>query len=508
MVLNMNSKSTAPLIRLANMLAIVTLISACAVKQPRITSDEALEIYNQDQNLLSEGQELLTSPLDLHQSMARAVKYNLEHRVRLIEEAAANLSYELAKNDLLPKLSASYNLTDRNNVNASSSESVITGAQSLEPSTSQESNRNISELKIAWNILDFGINYHSAKQELDRSYIAGASRKKVMLSLLQQVRHSYWKARAMTQVQTQITKLKKQADIALKQLDKVEGEQLRPPIQVLNDKRALLTLLQKLDSLYSQSKSAQIEFSKILNLPPGTELLFADSENVELPVVSRNIDQFEKLAIQNSPDILSQIYNTRIEHTESRKDMLRMLPGIEFSYGNHYDSNKFLLNNDWREAALRVNWNLLNVFSYNEVKERSMTRNELAIARRQAISAAVITQVHLSWQAFQNTNQSLDYATRLNSIDQRISTLARQAKASQASSGAQSLQRDVQALQSQMSALIAHAEAQGSYGTLLTSLGLNPVPENYQQLSVTELADTLRSNWQTAEQCLETPDEC
>jgi hypothetical protein len=46
----------------------------------------------------------------------------------------------------------------------------------------------------------------------------------------------------------------------------------------------------------------------------------------------------------------------------------------------------------------------------------------------------------------------------------------------------------VRALRSRVAFLLAYADAQDSYGQFIVSLGLSPVPEEYQTLSVEELA--------------------
>ena len=74
-------------------------------------------------------QEPLRHPLTLHEAFARALKYNLDGRVKLIEEALAQDDLDLSRYDLLPKAYINAACTSRNNVNASSSQAVATGQQ-------------------------------------------------------------------------------------------------------------------------------------------------------------------------------------------------------------------------------------------------------------------------------------------------------------------------------------------------------------------------------------------
>ncbi len=118
--------------------------------------------------------------------MARAVKYNLEARLKVMEEAAKR-QVDLATFDMLPRMALSAGYAGRDNISASSSESVQTGTQSLEPSTSQDRDRGVADLTMVWNVLDFGVAYVSAKQQGDQRLIVQERRRKVVHTIIQDV---------------------------------------------------------------------------------------------------------------------------------------------------------------------------------------------------------------------------------------------------------------------------------------------------------------------------------
>ena len=62
----------------------------------------------------------------------------------------------------------------RNNVEGSSSRSVFTGQQTLEPSTSTDRDRLVADLTLSWNLLDFGVSYFNARQQADRILVVSA----------------------------------------------------------------------------------------------------------------------------------------------------------------------------------------------------------------------------------------------------------------------------------------------------------------------------------------------
>ena len=79
---------------------------------------------------------------------------------------------------LLPRegggLAVAAGYSGRNNELASSSTSIESRRQSLEPSTSSERGLVSSQLALSWNVLDFGVSYIRALQASDRVLIAEA----------------------------------------------------------------------------------------------------------------------------------------------------------------------------------------------------------------------------------------------------------------------------------------------------------------------------------------------
>lgn len=95
--------------------------------------------------LCSVDQEPVTAPITLHDAMARALKYNLEARLKVMEKLTAQRQLDLSTFDMLPKMAAEAGYVTRSNVSASSSESVLSGTTSLRPSTSQDRNRRVAK---------------------------------------------------------------------------------------------------------------------------------------------------------------------------------------------------------------------------------------------------------------------------------------------------------------------------------------------------------------------------
>lgn len=112
----------------ASLLALA--ISGCAVTTQPIDRSESEARARADLSSMFKDQEPLSGPLTLNEAMARAIKYNLEARLKVMEHALAERQLDLATFDMLPRMALSAGYAGRNNVSASSSRSIETGSQS------------------------------------------------------------------------------------------------------------------------------------------------------------------------------------------------------------------------------------------------------------------------------------------------------------------------------------------------------------------------------------------
>lgn len=468
-------------------------MAGCAVHPQPLDREQIHDALERDQQIIDGMAAPITAPLTLDEALARALKYNLDNRVKLMEEALSEQGFELAKMDMLPVLAARAGYADRSNVNASSSESVLTGTQSLEPSTSVDQERHYADLELSWNVLDFGVSYLKAKQEADRYLIAADARRNVMAKLLQQTRTAYWRAAVTQQLSDRIDGLLKETEAELDRMNEIQQRRLRAPMDVLQEKRQLLAVMRSLRSFQRSVDTAQIELAALINQPPGVHIELAESEQLpelpELPV--QDLEVLERVALAHSSDYTGQLYNARIAQREARKSLLRLLPGLEFSYGGHYDSNSFLYNDTWSQAGVRVSWNILRLFAVGDLKAQNEARGNLVEARRLAANMATVARVNLGWQQYHNALRDLELSDQFLTIDEQIADYSGQARSSNAMSGTRTLMNQARALNSVLTNSLDYVKAQDAYGGFLFSLGFNPIPENYQSYDVRELSNRI-----------------
>ena len=115
--------------RVARLLAAVStaaLLTACAVTPTPFTQDEFSAKAKADRTAMFEGQEVMTKPLTLADAVARVLKYNLDKRAKMMDEALALGQTSLDRFDLLPKLTANAGYTERSAPNATRSRDLYT----------------------------------------------------------------------------------------------------------------------------------------------------------------------------------------------------------------------------------------------------------------------------------------------------------------------------------------------------------------------------------------------
>ncbi|MCL9802088.1 TolC family protein [Pseudomonas sp. rhizo66] len=473
----------------ASLLALA--ISGCAVTSEPIERSVSEQRAKSDLQGMYKDQEPLRGPLTLHQAMARAVKYNLEGRLKIMEEALAKRQLDLASFDMLPRMALDAGYVGRNNVNASSSQSVRTGTQSLEPSTSQDRDREVADLTMVWNVLDFGVSYISAKQQGDQRLIVQERRRKVINTIVQDVRSAYWRAMAAERLLKQIDSLMARVQTARDNSQTLSDQRIGDPVQSLGYQRSLIEATRQLEEQRRALSLAKTELATLINLPLGTNLTLATDDGYQIPELKVDLAKLEQEALTSRPELREQDYQTRISAAETRKAMLRLLPGLEFSAGGHYDSNSFLVEQGWADYGVKVTWNLFNVISAPAAINVAKAGEEVATARRQAMSIAVLAQLYVANANYQEAMRQFKTNQQLSDIDGQIVGQLRNRHQAAGIGELELIQGELNNLQADLRRDLSYADLRNAYGQIFASAGLDPLPDQVQSTEVQSIATAL-----------------
>ncbi|MDO7898618.1 TolC family protein [Pseudomonas citrulli] len=477
--------------KLFGMSLLALVVSGCAVTSEPIDRSVSEQRARTDLQNMYKDQEPLSGPLTLHQAMARAVKYNLEGRLKIMEEALAKRQMDLASFDMLPRMALDAGYVGRNNVNASSSQSVQTGTQSLEPSTSQDRDREVADLTMVWNVLDFGVSYISAKQAGDQRLIVQERRRKVINTIVQDVRSAYWRAMAAERLLKQIDSLMARVESARGNSQSMSEQRIGDPVQALGYQRSLIQATRQLEEQRRALSLAKTELATLINLPLGTELTLATQDEYEIPELKVDLARLEQEALASRPELREQDYQTRITAAETRKAMLRLLPGLEFSAGGHYDSNSFLVEQGWADYGVKVTWNLFNVISAPAAIDVAKAGEEVASARRQAMSIAVLAQLYVANANYREALRQFKTSQQLADIDGQIVGQLRSRHEAAGIGELDLIQGELNTLQADLRRDLAYADLRNAYGQIFASAGLDPLPNEVQSTQVQSIATAL-----------------
>ncbi|WP_246794389.1 TolC family protein [Burkholderia perseverans] len=474
---------------LAVALAVVWL-SGCAVKPAPFSDAERAETARTDRTTMFANQQPVSGPITLDEAMARAIRYNLDHRLKMMEEALAQRQLDLSNFDLLPKLTAAAGYTNRNHELASASEGLYTHEESLIPSYSTDKNSRTADLNLSWNILDFGVSYFEAKEQADHVLVLEQRRRKVVQLMMQQVREAYWQAEGAQRLHDRIGPLLDQAKGALDDSRAAQQQGLRSPVETLNYQRSLLDLMRQLEAVRDQLEEAKPRLASLMNLEPGKDFTLAASDDFRVPNFDMAMPQMEDMALQRRPELVEASYNERISVNETHKAIAKLLPGIEFSLGAHYDSNSFLVYNAWRSAGISVSWNLLNLLNERNIRGTAKAQLDVAKMQRMALSMAVLTQVHVARSELGAKTRQFDLFKQLNDIDQQILEHTHNATVANAQGKLEEIRVATAAMMSELRLYQSYGELESAYGQMLATLGLDPVPA---KLNGNDIASLTRS---------------
>lgn len=453
----------------------IAVSGGCKFPPPPLNSDERCSAAQADAAAVQD-------PLTLSEAMARALKYNLDNRLRRMPQAPSERHFERVKMDVLPVLAASAALYSRSNTDE------------------QDRGWGAADIRLTWNMLDFGISHLQAEQAAERQKAAKPGRREITLKLLRETRAAYWRAAVMQRLEGKVEALLEDAKHTFADLLRVHDRQRSPAVAALQDLRALLEVVRQLEQMQQTVNNARGELATLINERPGRPIEFTLPEALPAPpAVPDALEEMELLALTDSSQNVTERRIARIDQKKARKALLRLLPGLEFSYGASYDSNRDRINEAWGLAAMRVSRNLFRLLDSDEIKAHDEAREQLTAARRLATDMAIIAKLHLAWQDYRNSLTRLHRAAEREAVDRDVTTL--NAEAHTAATGLSRIQSGVRALRSSMGRMRSYAETQNAYGNLVLSLGLDPVPDDYPLDAVDDLASRLEQAFAGWERC-------
>ncbi len=477
------------------------VLAACGSVSPKPFSQAEIgERVSQDVASMYKDQEVIAAPIDFHEAAARALKYNLDYKLKLMETALSRSLHDVSTYEMLPRLVAGAGYSSRNNDSGGTSVLIEPPRSvSLNPSTSQERSHTMSNLSFSWNALDFGVSYLRAQQKADQVLMAEERRRKVIQNVLQDVRNSYWRAVGAQKLLPRVDGLLERVNTALERAKAIEKQGIMPQAQVLGYQRALLDAVSTLTLRRQDLELAKAELRALMSVEPGVEFTLAEQNELALPRVSVDVEKLERLALEKRPEIMEEWYRKRVTENDIKAAKVLLWPNISLDAGWQYDSNKYLYNSTWFDTGIRVSWNLLKLTQYPALKKAHQAQNDTDDMRRLSLSMAVLTQVRVGLQRYNLSLQELKFSEESLGVDKRLLNYAQAAAKSQFDSELEVIRTEARALLGEYQRYAAYSNAQAAWGRVYNSVGLDILPETVEGHDVKTLAVAMKdtmTQWQ------------
>jgi outer membrane protein TolC len=460
------------------LIILIITVTGCSVKPKLITKKELNTDIKENLEFITKNSTPITKEISLEEAINRAIKYNLDKKVSVMEKALAQKEAKNMTYELLPKLTASAGYSARNNYAASASTSFTNNQPDpldANPtySLSSSKSRFTSDMEFSWNILDFGLSYIRAKQQSDKYLISIEREKKVKHNITKDVRKAYYEALSATELIEKIEPIMIETKKAIEFSQKAKSLRVSSSMEALTYQRELHDILRSLNSIRKELITSKTILSELMGLKPGTQFKLVKLKKDEylVPSIPLTINEMEKIAIKNRPEIHESRYKERISEEEITAAKLSILPRFGISTGLHYDNSEYLLNGDWFSYGATVSWNLFDLFGYSN--RQDIAKSKFAIAKQQklAIYMAVLSQVHLSYIKFKELKKDYILSKRYLEISDEIFSIIK-------SKNELNLNSDLIFIKEKLNHILAilrhsssYAQMQNSYGELLVSIG-------------------------------------
>jgi multidrug efflux system outer membrane protein len=459
------------------------LLTGCASQRlVQLDTPAHLSQVEKDRQALDTHSSLMaidTLYLTLDQAVERALELNLDGHVAALETIIAHDNVTLAQLEAIPILKASGTFTRRNNAAASSSESILTGTQSLEPSTSSEKARRLFDLQAQWNILDSVIAYLDGKTADEQERIASERVKKVRQNIQRDVFNAYWQAYAGQQAQVHTDQLLKDAQKFEKSIDVADDERLLVLADVSGRISDIQSQIQKINEMKESLSLAELELKAITAVPLSQKVAL-----VTRPIdvkdkfkISNDNDKIENLisvALQNRSEIREEFLKHNQGVRQTQREIVKTFPGVNLIYAQNYDSNKFLDTHTWSNFSSAITQSITSFITFPSRYRASKNKQVLNEVRRQALTAAIMAQVHIGQVRIAMAEENYKSVVIQAKQSKRQAYVEAVKKGLGATSGFAEFMARAGAVSQDVEKFQAYAQMQQAYMDMMGTLGLSP----------------------------------
>jgi len=328
------SKLTQVNFKLMLACGLMAFMAGCSTKVDHLTDDERFSRVTDDLASMFQGQAPVTGPITIGEAIARALTYNLDHRLKRMETALSVRKYEFDRTGMLPRLVADAGYSKRSNQPGANSVDVNDPEQeTLQASTSQERTNEFSDLIFTWNTLDFGLAYYTSKQSSNEVLIAEERRRKTIQNISQDVIDAFWKAWMAQSLEPKIDSLIAEASRSLESSKDLVARGVQDSSSALSLQSSILNTINSLVEMRERVDLGKARLGALLNIRPGQDFRVSPPSTMDVPSnLSLSVDEISQQALLNRPELREEDYRKRVTQLDVKKAILKMFPQLIIGY--------------------------------------------------------------------------------------------------------------------------------------------------------------------------------
>lgn len=480
------------------------VLSGCAVQQEAIGPDEHIERARRDIEKMYAYQEPVTGTINLAQATARALHYNMDYRLRIMEQAGAMGQLELGNFELLPRMTAAAGYSNRNN-DAFGYGFTQDGKISPNPSASSERMVTTTKASFSWNVLDFGLSYFRAKQLANQALSTEERRRKAMQNLVLDVRQAFWRAYSAQLLLPEFENMMDELARYSARIQIILDEKLLPPAQAIALRRSLIDFEQQLALKAGDLTQARFEFANLINLPQQQSftLVIPPLPQLRADVGRRfigSVESLDMLALEFRPELREEGYRMRqTELEKSRTQLQAFLPGISLDLNRQTNSNRYLLNDAWAQVGAEASLNMVKLFSLPAIKRAAEVQKNIDEARRMALAASVLAQIRIAVSRFDILSREYEHWVIGLDDDRSLLETVQASAATGVENEFEVLKAKARLLMTKINVGQTYAILEGAMARVHNSVGLDLLSAQSSELNVEDMAQQLMaevSKWE------------
>lgn len=404
--------------------------------------------------------------ISLSESIARAVRYNLSTRVQAYQAVLENTQIDLANMAMMPDLLSNSGYRFRN------PEYQSRGPNGSQATIAEQQNRRLQDLTFSWSLLDFGLSYFRARQQSDRAMIAIEQERKTRHQIVQDTIIAWYRAQAERNIREEYDPILIRVNKAINQAKQIESLRIQEPMEALGYQREVLDTIQNIESWKKDLAGSEYTLATMIGLEsePG---IITGEEDINISSANLKRSKLQGAAITKRADIEIALYETRISNREALIALLELAPIPSFTLGNNYDSNSYLVYNQWMSLGGQVAANVAKLARFPAVNSLNKERSDLARQKAVAVLSAAFLQVDIALAQLIELEKYQKTSEEALKVSTRIAEQVHAASMAHQIGELQVVKEDLRAFLSKVRRDIAKNEEKSAGARLMASVGVD-----------------------------------